>query len=106
METYDRSAVYQCPVSTWMKNKNAVSAPVLSLPEDLSLVMAQQGTKQSKNTLVQWNKTGPRPHSGFKQFPNGGYSSRNPTTSTTHQKTANKFHVRTKDESGLDDFKD
>ncbi|KAL6064131.1 hypothetical protein STEG23_001744 [Scotinomys teguina] len=106
METYDQSAVYQCPVSTWMKNKNAISAPILSLPEDLSVGMSQQGTKQSKNTTVQWNKTGLKPHSALKQFPNGRYSSRKPKTSITHQKTANKFHVWTKDEWELDDFKD
>ncbi|XP_028711793.1 E3 ubiquitin-protein ligase Topors-like [Peromyscus leucopus] len=106
LETYDRSAVYQCPVSKWMKNKNVFSTPVLSLPEDFSLVVAQQGTKRSKNTRVQWNKTRPRPHSSLKQFPNGSNSSRNPKTSTTHQKTADKFHVWTEDEWELDDFKD
>ncbi|CAH6790389.1 Toporsl [Phodopus roborovskii] len=105
METYDRSAIYQCPLSAWMKNKSMVSAPVLSLPEGLPLVISQQGSKQSKNTQVQ-QKTEPRPHSGLKQFSNGNYSSQNPQTSTTHLKTANKFHVWAEDEWGLDDFKD
>lgn len=58
VETYNWSAVYQGPPSTWVKNKSFISAPVLSLPDDLSLVISQQGTKQSKNTQVQWNKTG------------------------------------------------
>ncbi|KAL1777140.1 hypothetical protein HispidOSU_023880, partial [Sigmodon hispidus] len=105
METYDRSAIYQCPVSTWMKNKNTVSAPVLSLPQDLSLMMPQQGTKQSKNTQVQWNKTEPRPDSSLKQISNDNNFSKNPQTSTTHQKT-NKFHVQTKKKWESDDFKD
>uniref|UniRef100_A0A8C2LWZ0 RING-type E3 ubiquitin transferase n=1 Tax=Cricetulus griseus TaxID=10029 RepID=A0A8C2LWZ0_CRIGR len=106
METYDRSAIYQCPLSTWMKNKSTVSAPVLPLPEDLSLLISQQGTNQSKNTQVQWKKTGPRPPSVLKQFPNGNYSSQNPQTSTMHQKTANKFHVWAEDELDLNGFKD
>ncbi|XP_051012241.1 E3 ubiquitin-protein ligase Topors-like [Acomys russatus] len=105
METYDRSATYQCPISTWMKNRDTVSAPVLCLPGDLSLVVSQQGTKPSKNSQVQGSKTEQRLHSALKQFPNGNYASKNPHISTTHQKTANKLHVWAKDERGLDDFK-
>lgn len=106
VETYDRSAVYQCPLSTWMKSKSFLSAPVLSLPDDLSLVISQQGAKQSENTQVQWNKTGKRPLSDLKQVPNGSFSVQSPTASTTHQKTASKVHTWTKDEGELDDFKD
>ncbi|XP_038203009.1 E3 ubiquitin-protein ligase Topors-like [Arvicola amphibius] len=106
VETYDRSAVYQCPLSTWVKNKSFISAPVLSLPDDLSLVISQQGTKQSKNTQIQWYQTGKRPLSDLKQFPNGNFSVQSPITSTTHQKTGNKFRAWTKDEKELDDFKD
>ncbi|XP_005076561.1 uncharacterized protein LOC101822399 [Mesocricetus auratus] len=104
METYDRRAIYQCPLSTWMKNKSTVSVPVLALPGDLSLVTPQQGTKECKNAQAQGKKTGPRPHSGLKQFPPGNYASQNPQT--THQKTANKFHGCAEDKGGLDDFKD
>lgn len=106
VETYDRSATYQCPPSTWVKNKSFFSTPVLSLPDDLSLVISQQGTKQSKNTQVQWNQTGKEPLSDLKQFPNGNLAVQIPTTSRTHQKTASKFHSWTKDEWELDDFKD
>ncbi|CAO2580800.1 E3 ubiquitin-protein ligase Topors [Lemmus lemmus] len=106
LETYDRSAVYQCPLSTWVKNKSFVSAPVLSLPDDLSLVISQQGTKQSKDTRVQWNKTGKRPLSDLKQFANGSFSMQSPPTSAAHQKKASKFHAWTKDKWELDDFKD
>ncbi|XP_028635681.1 E3 ubiquitin-protein ligase Topors-like [Grammomys surdaster] len=102
METYDRNAIYQCPVSTWIKKKNIVSASVLPLPEDRSSMKFQHGIKQFKKN---WNKTGQSSDSGFKQFPKG-HSSKHSQISTTHQKPANKRHVWSKDEWGSDDFKD
>ncbi|EDL78165.1 rCG60333 [Rattus norvegicus] len=102
METYDCNAIYQCPVSTWVKKKNTVSAPALSPPEDLSFMKSQQGIKQSKRS---WSKTGQSSDSGLKHFPKG-HSSKNSQISTTHQNTANERPVWTKDEWGSDDFKD
>ncbi|XP_031233269.1 E3 ubiquitin-protein ligase Topors-like isoform X2 [Mastomys coucha] len=102
METYDRNAIYQCPVSTLTKKKSIATAPAFSFPEDLSFMKSQQGIKQSKKT---WTKTGQSADSGLKQFPKG-HSSRNSQISTTHQKPANKCHVWSKDEWESDDFKD
>uniref|UniRef100_A0A8C6N014 RING-type E3 ubiquitin transferase n=1 Tax=Mus spicilegus TaxID=10103 RepID=A0A8C6N014_MUSSI len=101
METYDRNAIYQCPVSKSSKKKSTVSAPAFSFPQELSFMKSQRGIKQSKKT---WNKTGQSSDSGLKQFPKG-HSSKNPQISTTHQKPANKCHVWTKDEWGSDDLK-
>ncbi|XP_055461230.1 E3 ubiquitin-protein ligase Topors-like [Psammomys obesus] len=96
METYDQCALYQCPVTTWMKNKNTLSGPVLPLPENRSLMISQPATKLSKNTEAQHNKAEQRSHSGLKEFPNRNYSSKNFQISKIHQKRAD--NVCTKDD--------
>ncbi|KAF6125176.1 hypothetical protein HJG60_009701 [Phyllostomus discolor] len=104
METYDQRAIYQCPVSPWVKKKSMAFAPVLPLPKDQALLDSQHHTKESKNTPGQWNNE-QRPLSSLKRFPNGNSSLKGSEIPLVHHKTASKIHAQSKDKPESGDHK-
>lgn len=104
METYDQRAIYQCPVSPWVKRKSMAFAPVLPLPKDQAFLASQHDTKESKNTPGQWNDE-QRPLSGLKRFPNGNSSLKGSEIPLVHHKTASKIHAQSKDKPESGDHK-
>lgn len=104
METYDQRAIYQCPVSPWVKKESMAFAPGLPLPKDQALLASQHNARESKNTPGQWNNE-QRPLSSLKQFPNGNSSLKGSEIPLVHHKTASKIHAQSKDKPGSGDHK-